>query len=100
MSGREFGGEDLDAGEVDRNQNNSQDEHAQSESHGDECSEVDIHAGCSVDEATRELGAENRDDAQQRETKELKETAKIDLERLEQDVSAWRLARQFLISDF
>ena len=90
MSGRKFGGENLDAGDVNRDQNNSQHEHAQSESHGDESSQVDVHARRGVDETTGQLRAKNRDDAQQRQAKELKETSKINSKCLDQNVSTWR----------
>src|SRR5260370_40513552 len=86
----EFGGENLDTGDVNRDQNNSQHEHAQSETDGHQCSQIDVHAGRAVDETTGELRAENRDDAQQREAKKLEETAKIDPECLIENISARR----------
>ena|SRR5438552_14262438 len=99
MSGREFGSENLDAGDVNRDQDDSEHEHAQSERDGDECAKVDVHAGRGVDETTGELGAKNRDDAQQRQAKELEETAKINSKGLDQNVSTRRLTCWFLISD-
>src|SRR5712691_11313852 len=100
MSSRKFCSENLDAGDVNRNQNNSQHEHAQSECYRDEAAKIDIHAGRGVDEATGEFGAENREDAEQRETKELEETAKINPKGFDQNVPAWRLAGRLLIFDF
>src|SRR5436853_3341882 len=99
MPGRNFRSEDLDAGDVNRNQNKSQHEHAQPETHGDKGSQINVHAGRRVDEATGELGAENRNNAKQRKTEKLEESAKINPEGLNQNVSARRLARRFLISD-
>src|SRR5205807_6580995 len=90
MSGRKFGSENLDAGDVNRDQNSSQHEHAQSKGHGDESSQVDVQARRGVDETTGQLRAKNRDDAQQREAKELKETSKINSKCFDQNVSTWR----------
>src|SRR5204863_694761 len=77
LSGREFDAQNLDPRDVNRDQNNSQHEHARSKSPGDQRPEVERHASRGVNEATSELGAENRNDAQQGQAKELEETAKI-----------------------